>query len=165
MDNFLYLTEKECKDLIWHAEKLKNWFRREQNSTRYWRVVFEPTEVFSKKIKNYCRNIMGFDVNVVNVAVIKYEEGDGFPVHRDGITDSIHGKLIYNINVLLNNDFEGGDVMIDGNKIDNDVGKIYHYDSRTLHGVSKITKGIRYLALFYLRDQDIINYKIKKSII
>lgn len=87
----------------------------------------------------YMRKFIGERTGVVSgrMWVCKYIVGEGCKTHRDGNR--------FTINVLLNNNFEGGTFLIkDRMPIELDVGDAVVFDTEIYHGVRPVTSGVRY---------------------
>ena len=79
---------------------------------------------------------------------LKYRAGEGYNTHYDGGTEL--GRAVSAI-CYLNDDYEGGDFIADGNTIPQEVGTAielhcdpFSPETSPVHGVTKITKGTRY---------------------
>jgi hypothetical protein len=69
------------------------------------------------------------------------------------------------VNVVLNDDFEGGEFWLDDNLLENNKpGMVYYYDSLQWNEVKEINNGVRYSILCYVRERYFI-IKEKKSLI
>ena len=75
------------------------------------------------------------------ITLLIYEKGDFFGEHRDTATYEIG---ILTGHYLLNDEFEGGDFILDGEKLEKEVGELSVYGRDILHEVTKVTSGIRY---------------------
>lgn len=155
------LSEQECKEIIDTAEKLSNWeYRGGKNAIYYLNNDVGVPEHIKSKIIGYCDNVLEMTLSDVKLGVIKYEAGGYFSKHQDiDPSSDWNNDFVYNINVRLNNNYGGGDFLIDGKVLKKDVGDIYHYRSDKYHEVKPITSGIRYVALFYIRKREIIAQK------
>ncbi len=81
-------------------------------------------------------------------------------MHIDRVPESAYHKdFIWNVNIILNNDYEGGYFLINDNQYKLEEGSIYYYKSDTSHGVSKILGGNRYVFLYHIRERDIRKQK------
>jgi hypothetical protein len=165
------ISPEQCKYLINLSESKKGWKRiRFGSKTSYRTVMFGlDNEEIKYLIIKYCNDYLNITIDNVNVGIIKYETGDLFQRHIDN-GGSTHRNLfskdfIYNINVILNDDYEGGEFYLNDKPYPKPPGEIYHYKSNEYHEVKKITNGIRYSALFYIRYQDIIEFQKLKKII
>ena len=95
---------------------------------------------------------MSFDVKIENFKeeswIYQWEVNDGYGMHRDNVKNR---KFI--IGVQLNDDYVGGDLMVDdGNQtliVDKRIGNCYTFESAILHGVSPIISGNRFNMLTF----------------
>jgi predicted 2-oxoglutarate/Fe(II)-dependent dioxygenase YbiX len=86
----------------------------------------------------------------------KYEVGDYFGKHND-----TRDRRLFSIGVLLNDDFTGGDFILNDNFILNKkIGNSYIFDSSISHEITPIITGIRYALIWFIRDN---NVKIKQN--
>ena len=81
------------------------------------------------------------------ITLLKYVKGDFFGEHSD---TSTYGTGILSGNYLLNDEFEGGDFILDGEKLEKEVGELSVYGRDILHEVKEVTSGIRYSIHFYI---------------
>jgi predicted 2-oxoglutarate/Fe(II)-dependent dioxygenase YbiX len=118
------------------------------------------------KFKNFVNSTFSFTVENVNIYALKYLPGCMFGRHYDRHYDKEKNKdFVYNINVVLNEDFSGGEFWLDDKIVKNNkLGMAYYYNSVQWHEVKPITKGVRYSMLCFVRERDFIS-KIKKSIL
>ena len=75
------------------------------------------------------------------ITLLKYVKGDFFTEHCDTAT---YGTGILSGGYLLNDEFEGGDFILDGEKLEKEVGELSVYGRDILHEVKEVTSGIRY---------------------
>jgi hypothetical protein len=145
-------TKNECNDIIKFCEEQNNW----KDRTHYQIYAFEPEEHISNKIINYGKEQLGLSILHVNLGVIRYLVGYNFPRHIDRWAEFEFNKdFVYNINVKLNDEYEGGEFYLNDKLFIADVGDVYHYKSTEYHEVKVITKGVRYSGLFYIRERDL----------
>lgn len=95
----------------------------------------------------------GFEINC-----FKYFKGSGFPAHID-IIDAWEVNPNYNINVILNNNFSGGNFFLNKILYETNPGYIYKYKSNESHGVTTVTNGIRYMLVCHIFESDLIKRK------
>jgi len=81
------------------------------------------------------------------ITLLIYEKGDFFGEHSD---TSTYGTGILTGHYLLNDEFEGGDFILDGEKLEKEVGELSVYGRDILHEVKKVTSGIRYSLHFFI---------------
>jgi hypothetical protein len=148
-------AKNECDDLISFAEGQDKW-KNVSGFSSYQIITFQPNDYVSDKIINYGRETLGLSILSVNMAVLKYQVGDHFPRHIDRNKEHEFNKdFLYNINVKLNDDYEGGEFFLNDKLFVADVGDVYHYKSTEFHEVKPVTKGLRYTGLFYIRERDL----------
>jgi hypothetical protein len=147
-------TKNECNEIISFSENENQW-KKKTDGVSYQIFIFKPNEFISDKIMKYAKEILGLSILTVNLAVLKYIEGGYFPRHTDRSETAFNRDFLYNINLKLNDEYEGGEFLLNDNVFLADVGDVYHYKSTEFHEVKPITKGTRYTGLFYLRERDI----------
>jgi hypothetical protein len=145
-------TDTECSEIIRFSEKQNKWV----NNSHYQLFIFKPDQFISDKIIKYGKEKLGLSILNVNLGIVKYLVGDSYPRHIDRHTEIEFNKdFLYNINLKLNDDFEGGDFFLNDELFVAAVGDVYHYKSTQYHEVKPITRGIRYTGLFYIRERDL----------
>lgn len=145
-------TKNECNEIIKFSEEQNIWI----DYSHYQTFTFQPKENISSKIINYGKEQLGLSILNINLGVIRYLEGNHFPRHIDRNKKIEFNKdFVYNINLKLNDDYEGGEFFLNDKLFVADVGDLYHYKSTEYHEVKPITKGIRYTGLFYIRERDL----------
>jgi len=160
MTNRLF-TENQCKDIIKKAEELDNWSHNISNNFSYNIVTFNSDKYISDIITDYCSKYLKLNVLNINMGVIKYKVNDYMGRHYDRNSGTDFNKdFLYNINVRLNDEFSGGEFYLKDKIFESKVGDVYHYKSTEWHEVKPITNGVRYIALFYIRERDIGTNKI-----
>jgi predicted 2-oxoglutarate/Fe(II)-dependent dioxygenase YbiX len=148
-------TKSECDEIVSFAEDQDRW-QTINDSAKYQIIIFQPNEYISNKIIKYGKERLGLSILTVNLAVIKYLEGDHFPRHIDRNKEYEFNKdFVYNINIKLNDEYEGGEFFLNDELFVAEVGDVYHYKSTEFHEVKTITKGVRYSGLFYVRERDL----------
>jgi len=148
-------TKNECDEIISFSEEQNQW-KTVNDSANYQIITFKPNEYISNKIIEYGKRHLDLSILTVNLAVIKYVEGGHFPRHIDRYKQYEYSKdFVYNINIKLNENYEGGDFFLNDKLFVADVGDVYHYKSTEFHEVKIITKGVRYSGLFYVRERDL----------
>jgi len=158
-------TKQECLDVINFAESKNSWHGGKPNLPNIkFDIPSTPKVVsvwdldfFRNRIIEYAKEELNLDIKTAGIHVMKYETGDSFPRHkdRDGKTE-FNMDFLYNINVVLNDEFQGGEFYIEDELVTyNKPGMVYHYKSDVYHEVKQVTSGNRYSALFFIRDRDI----------
>ena len=172
--DFLYsiddvLTSDECKkymDLFNDPKKVE---LINDKHRKYYRVQFQDKELANhlyemvksyipKKIKNISVGMNSF------IRLSKYEPGQFFGIHKDGINFDQENKknMSYaTLNIFLNDDFEGGETIFYENdkktltmKCKPKSGRGSFFYSQQFHEGAKLTKGYKYL----LRTDLMINH-------
>lgn len=151
------LTKDECIELILKAESSKmgrvDTNERRKYSTVGW--ILYSGELFDK-INKYCFENIGIRINKLHVNILKYNPGDLFERHIDRHKNlKFNQKFVFNINAVLNDEFEGGEFYLEDVPYIKDVGEVYHYNSTQYHEVKPITSGTRYSVLFVIFEDDI----------
>lgn len=157
------LSEEQCKYLIDTAESKNQWSRiRGGSKTSYETVTLAvDDDALIELFSSYCLQELNLQLRPSKVAIIKYQEGDSIQKHIDKGSDfpdpnKFTRDAVYNINIRLNENYEGGEFFLDDNLFFKPVGEIYHYNSDVYHEVKKITQGIRYIALISVSYEDTI---------
>lgn len=161
------ISNSHCRYLIELSES-KNLWKRVKTGGSYYSTLFEVEDGEIKDlIIQYCSEYLNLDISTINVGILKYIEGDLIQKHIDSgsATNSLSRDFIYNINILLNDDYEGGEFYLNDKPYLKPMGEIYHYKSSEYHEVKKVKRGVRYCALFYIRYRDIKNWGKLKTII
>ena len=165
-------TEEECTEIVKFAESKSEWIHIHnqyddgQTFAQYFYMDLNDNDLVMNKFRNYVRYTFNFKLETINIHVIKYMEGFKFDRHIDRVAHREKNKdFVFNINVVLNDKFEGGEFWLDDQLLlGNTPGMVYYYNSDQWHEVKSITSGVRYSMLCYVRERDLIN-KIQKTII
>jgi Rps23 Pro-64 3,4-dihydroxylase Tpa1-like proline 4-hydroxylase len=79
------------------------------------------------------------------ITLLEYNVGDFFGKHADGPSyESNNDIAILSGGYLLNEDFEGGEFIINDKKLDTPIGSIFTFGRNEMHEVNPVTKGTRY---------------------
>lgn len=124
MSNFLYviddiLSEKDCVKYIKLFDNPNNVEIINDKNRKYFRVQFQDEElgkVLFEKIKNYLpKKIKKITVGMNKyIRLSKYEPGQFFGIHKDGINfdkDNKQNMSYATLNIFLNENFEGGETI------------------------------------------------------
>lgn len=145
-------TPEECKNIINYAENLNSWdsFINEGKTTSYKLVNLGNLDWVNEKFKQYINDVLGLKITHTKyVRCIKYEKGDLFEKHIDRVKDlDFYNTFAYNVNTILNEDFVGGDFILNDKIYPKKRGYVYYYSSDTWHEVTEVTEGTRYSVLF-----------------
>ena len=92
------------------------------------------------------------------ITLLKYEKGDFFNLHIDASSySSTESNTILSAGCLLNDDYSGGNFIINSKILNVGIGKLFTFGRTEPHEITKITDGVR-LSLHFA-----INTKYKKS--
>jgi predicted 2-oxoglutarate/Fe(II)-dependent dioxygenase YbiX len=162
-------SDDECIEIINFFEKKEDWNLKiqldenEEIYAHYYVRVFNELEFVKNKFKNFIESEFSFKVHEVNIYALKYYQNFKFGRHIDRAYHKESNKdFVYNINVVLNDDFEGGEFWLDDKLLEgNTRGMVYYYDSTQWHEVKPIVSGTRYSMLCYVRERDFVNKQTK----
>ena len=129
-----YLTDDECQEII------DSCGHKERFQERFVVTEFALPQSVEKKLQETVGSLF------VSCAVQFYEVGDRIFAHRDGKTHSANGIIrerVLSMSILLNDEFEGGDLMIEHEKADIGKGDAVVFSARDLHWVRDIYEGTR----------------------
>jgi hypothetical protein len=165
-------TVDECSEIIKFVETKCDWnyihdqYDNGETFSQYFYADVSDNDLIIDKFKSYIKSEFNFKLDTINVTVIKYLEGYRFNRHIDRIQHrEKNHDFVFNINVVLNDEFVGGEFWLDDKLMEgNTAGMVYYYNSDQWHEVKSIKKGIRYSMLCYVRERDFIN-KTNKSLI
>jgi PKHD-type hydroxylase len=156
-----FLSEVECLDVLESSLKNLKLIDAEiyvQNSlevvteTRKSKICFVTDMGFiNDRLKNVVKEkikVKGFDTtNLYDFQFTKYELGGHFDWHVDS-TNEIYPDRYYSCIVILNNNYEDGELeIIENNEtitIEKSIGDLILFPSIYLHRVTPITNGERY---------------------
>jgi hypothetical protein len=154
---------EECADIVAILDTKKDWEKwvfYQENNTLFSSYNTTPIIIdwVSDKFKTYIEKEFSFSITDISILALKYNVGDRFGRHFDRNPNFEHNKdFLYNVNVVLNDNFEGGEFWLDDKPfLNNSTGIGYSYSSTQWHEVKTITKGIRYSMLCYIRERDLI---------
>ena len=136
-DNFI--SADKCQALV-ERFKIKSHFSKKFRDTIV--LGFRDDDVLKHIIETF--TFYPFK-NIDNMEIVKWPTGSKMTLHRDeGDTFS---WIIY-----LNDDFEGGDTVIDGIKIQPKIGRLVLFSNGFYeHEVKEITKGTRYTLIAWYK--------------
>ena len=148
----LFLKE-ECSQLIDWIETLNNF--KQTHLANYHFSELDDTFPGYSKIKNWCNVNLRFESSGW-LQCFKYLDGQSFPLHRDRNSAYDFAKdSSINVNVVLNDDYDGGEFYTNDVYYKNEPGMIYWYSSNQLHGVTEVKNGTRYVLLYTIREREI----------
>jgi len=136
-DNFI--SADKCQALV-ERFKIKSHFSKKFRDTIV--LGFRDDDVLKHIIETF--TFYPFK-NIDNMEIVKWPTGSKMTLHRDeGDTFS---WIIY-----LNDDFEGGETVIDGIKIQPKIGRLVLFSNGFYeHEVKEITKGTRYTLIAWYK--------------
>lgn len=105
--------------------------------TSFSETEFSP---YWNKIKNAVEQESGQVATFSAMRVLKYSPGCFINLHQD-TNETANTSAI----IQLNKDYTGGEGNVGGNNVDLDIGDCVFYNFETLHGVTKVRSGIRYV--------------------
>jgi PKHD-type hydroxylase len=85
-----------------------------------------------------------------------YKNGAEYGWHTDNPFPTTQNKTIradLSATLFLSDDYEGGELCVDGHKVKGSLGEIVVYPSRQLHRVTPVTKGSRIAAFFWIESR------------
>jgi hypothetical protein len=124
---------------------------------KQWKIVRnEDLEFLFNRIIHFVEE--KFNVTILNFNedawIYQYEINDGYMMHTDNI---LNRK--FTIGIQLNNQYEGGHLMVDYNGerivVNKEIGNCYVFESSLLHGVSPILLGERFNFLTFMFKHNI----------
>lgn len=102
----------------------------------------------------FVKDVINFDLKKIDsnfqvsdwITFLIYKKGDFFAIHTDDLIqyDTSKKKIVYSGGYLLNNEFEGGEFIIDGKKNKAKVGELFLFERNLKHEVLEVMNGIRY---------------------
>lgn len=167
MKTFKLFTKEECKDIL--NDILENYEpyhvtrEFESDSSSYYKIDITKKAWYYYKIKNWFTKELNLGENDGYLTLFFYKEGDRFPLHVDRIPHTeFYYDAVYNVNVMLNEDYDGGEFLLDGVEYKQPAGMVYYYESTKPHGVKVVKSGLRYTLIYFVRERD---FKANKSIL
>ena len=156
----ILFTKEECDYIIGLKNKYpllgENGRWEEFHDFRYKFYTLEYASAIDWVIKRLCdffESQIGLNIFVkpTKLNLHHYTEGDEFGKHIDTGTPIKE----WNVGIILNEDFEGGDYLVfDENDepivIDKKIGNVCIYQSQTPHQVTPITKGERWAVAMFI---------------
>lgn len=156
----MILSSEKCKELIDSAEEKNSWqVRKFGSSVSYQTTSCKIDTELDLILREYCAQELKINIIKTSLNILKYEVGDLFGRHKDQDKNIPGQTWLFNINVRLNDDYEGGEFFLNDSPYHQPVGKFYHYKSSEYHEVKKITKGVRYSGLFYIEFDNVKDKK------
>ncbi len=155
--NKFILSNLECKKikdlyvskLIFQESSIRKQKNYHETDTNSWLYNF---------IDNFIKKNIGDKYSLLQrVTILKYEQGDFFLKHTDGIWNSTLSKELPfhfygGIELSERKEFDGGEFFIKDKKVDYLKGRLFTHGFEDSHGVEKIKKGIRWSLHFLITD-------------
>ncbi len=138
------MINPNCKDIIEYLDNKKQ-TRIKNKTTNFtfillerkkesWLFNFIESKLSPKyRIKDICRGLI-------------YKKGDFMSLHKDGDYDNAY----LSGGMLLNDDYEGGEYIIEGNKLKAPICEVFTFGRNELHEITPIKSGIRYSLHFHV---------------
>lgn len=133
-----------CTDIIKFLEK-KNHLRIENQKNHYTKISLNKnTETW---IFDFVESKLSSQYTIKeDFRGLKYTKGDFMSLHKDG--DYSHAYL--SGGMLLNDDYDGGEFIIEGTPLDISIGEVFTFGRNELHEVKPIKSGVRYSLHFHV---------------
>jgi predicted 2-oxoglutarate/Fe(II)-dependent dioxygenase YbiX len=114
---------------------------------------------FMDKIKTSVEDVLKIKLNLIDndVHILSYGINDGFSKHID-FNAADKDPRVYTIGVLLNTDYEDGNLIIYENEkiiLNKLSGNFYIFKTTIPHEVEKITNGKRYCIILHIKNSEI----------
>ena len=93
------------------------------------------------------------DFDTINfMQVAHYHQDTFFPPHKDIADSNDTGTMM----ILLNDDYRGGNINVNGTRVDNAIGTVVSFNNSTevWHSVDPILQGDRYVLLVWFGRND-----------
>jgi hypothetical protein len=118
------------------------------NKLSYWVALADlkdfdfVRDIINKELQNIDKGFRCSDI----ITLLIYEKGDFFTEH----SDKIYASGILSGGYLLNDEYKGGNFIVDGKKLEVGVGELFTYGREILHEVTEVTDGVRYSLHFVI---------------
>lgn len=153
----------ECADIVNILRIKEDWNKYityNQDNTLFSSYNTTPIAIdwISDKFKTFIKEEFPFSIFNISISALKYNVGDRFGRHFDRHPNfELNKDFLFNVNVVLNNDFKGGEFWLDDKPfLETSPGMGYSYSSTRWHEVKTITEGTRYSMLCYIRERDVV---------
>ncbi|HEY7030077.1 MAG TPA: 2OG-Fe(II) oxygenase [Thermomicrobiales bacterium] len=92
----------------------------------------------------------GTDVSHVKATIVRYDVGDRFARHRDMEPHwpFSYGRTV-SFSLLLSDEFDGGDMIVDGHDMALRRGDLAGFNANTWHEIRPVTDGQRYVLVVF----------------
>ena len=157
MKTYDLFTEEECLDIINTLDTKDKWEYCLGKIRSNYKVTVDNNFKYYDKVRLLSDKNTGYESYGV-LYFLKYNLGDYYGQHIDRVNISEqHHDGLFNLNCILNDNFEGGEFKLKGDTISTVIGSAYTYESTIPHEVTKVTSGVRYVMMYYVRERDVIN--------
>lgn len=149
------LTPNECAELVqlfndrisstfrldWEVERDDLYTDRKQRL-----YLFEESDILFTQLSD--KIIGDQDGYLIELFIARYNVGEGVDWHTDfpcyeKQPPCLNRRRI-NFSIVLTDDFEGGILEVENEKVSTPVGTITYFDAKTNHRVTRVTSGTRY---------------------
>lgn len=151
-------SKEECDQIIEYGN-IKGWNEFDYMLLNNTFCIIENDWVMNR-IYDYLYKDSNIVMNhPVPMYIMKYEVGGKNRLHRDSDwTDTRKSKYndrILTTNVLLNDEFKGGELIVSGEVYEQKVGHIFFHHAKIPHEVKTLTEGVRYTLICFIHNLDI----------
>lgn len=150
-------TKSECKKIIELQKTNKRFWNFNDRNYISESIFFEEnTKWIFEKLNNFVSDNIKFELVEMKKEIHFHEYGKDsfFDAHHDGVN-----FRIFSVGVILNDDYEGGDLILyDTNNeyiVKKKVGNVFCFDSKIKHEVTKINEGTRYTLIYFIESHNI----------
>jgi hypothetical protein len=165
----ILFTKEECEKIINFSETYQRGYHINNNSDSQTNSLYKgynipknnETSFVWEKLFNFFENTSNKKLYKwpMEFYLMKYDKGDRFKLHNDA-----RGGRIYSIGICLNDEYDGGDFLVEKNEITKTTGNAYFFEAIKEHEVTEITNGIRWSIISFIHDVDLMDFKQKKMI-
>ncbi len=167
MKTFQLFTKDECKDILddiftnYESSYINRKFANDTSS--YHKIEITEKTWYYYRLKNWFSKELNLNEVDGYLTLFYYKEGDRFPIHVDRIPHTeFYYDAVYNVNVMLNEDYEGGEFVLDNIEYKQPAGMVYYYESSKPHGVKIVKSGLKCTLIYFVRERD---FERKKTMI
>jgi len=122
------------------------------NKSVYWFGIYKDDDELKEFY--FVRDIINKDIQNIDkgfccaefITFLIYEKGDFFGEHSDGeyAAPKHRQSGVLSGGYLLNDEYKGGNFIVDGKKLEVGVGELITFGREILHEITEVTDGIRY---------------------
>ena len=149
---------------VFHSKDWSNYYDYQNVKNFKKNIWFKINNV---KEFDFVRDIITTDIKKIDsayevsewITFLIYEKGDFFNEHEDArLSTYISEKTtLYSGGYLLNDSYSGGDFIINGEKLNCEIGELFYFGRDITHRVDEVKSGIRYSLHFAINTTKIIN--------